>query len=387
MRLTGNPWSAWDIEKNRESDDYQGLQRVAGTRGVCWLCPDGKTAAVYADDLGEKVVRIDMHTGKVLEPVVLATPGTAISGTPSGDGSCYLARFADGRVRQYRTSFGGKEIGIYRLPSEDRSLPRPGDTRTLAISEDNRFATVLTAKSLYILRLAPLDAAPKGLRSPEATEGIAHGNLRQPAGALRRHPPTTTGGGCSTCISPCSALDGAGGGSGFRRRRPDSGGAARRLPRSGRLRAAWARGLSGPGCGRSSPTACAITSALASTARPPPAAATSCGRSTNWSRPTASEPAMGPRARRACRRVAAAAGARRFRPGDLAGVPPARPRRRAGGHASPRNWACHSTPCSSPRAACSSDCGKSWPVLWSEPPARPSTPRGTVAHNSAHGAN
>ena len=53
-------------------------------------------------------------------------------------------------------------------------------------------------------------------------------------------------------------------------------------------------------------------------------------RSMSWSHPAGAESPVGPGARRACRRVAAAPGPGRFRPGDLASVSTARPPRRAG---------------------------------------------------------
>ena len=69
-------------------------------------------------------------------------------------------RFKDGRFLQYRTPIGEKELGHYQLPPDDYS-PAHADGSLLALSEDNRFATMVTRKSLYMLRLPSVDGASK----------------------------------------------------------------------------------------------------------------------------------------------------------------------------------------------------------------------------------
>jgi len=43
-----------------------------------------------------------------------------LQGEYSRDGRCFVARFQDGRFLQYRTPFGGKALGRYQLPPDDR---------------------------------------------------------------------------------------------------------------------------------------------------------------------------------------------------------------------------------------------------------------------------
>jgi serine/threonine protein kinase/WD40 repeat protein len=162
LKPADKTWIAWDIEKNAASNDFQGLRRFAGTRGIEWLDPEGKTAVAYADDLGEHLVRVEVDSGKVVGSVFIYTPGTAIAYSVAGNNRCLIARFANGSVRQIQTASGGKEIGTYLLPADDHSPPAARDHPNLAISEDGQFATVLTPRSLYVLRLVPLASAPGG---------------------------------------------------------------------------------------------------------------------------------------------------------------------------------------------------------------------------------
>lgn len=153
FRLEGEPWTLWDVENNRSVEGFTGLEDVVK---VWYFLPDGKTAAVSRK--GTKVMlmdRIDLLTGKVVEQHwSQATPGS-FQGCYSDDGRCCVVRYADGKVEQYRTPFGNPSLGRYQLPENDRS-PTRYNIRHLVISEDNRFAAVLTPKTLYILRLADL---------------------------------------------------------------------------------------------------------------------------------------------------------------------------------------------------------------------------------------
>ena len=157
LRMTNGPWSVWDVENNQAADGA-GLADVGS---IWWVFPDGKTVAAFRK--GE-FARIDVQTGKTVQDLKQVETAGALYGTYSRDGRCFVVWFADGRILQYRTPFGGKELGRYQLPADDRSLPRdagPAGYVALAISEDNRFAAVLTAKTLYVLRLAPLPPDPE----------------------------------------------------------------------------------------------------------------------------------------------------------------------------------------------------------------------------------
>ena len=61
----------------------------------------------------------------------------------------------------YRMPFGKQEPGRYQLPREDLAPPPNGDHCNQALSENGRFATVLTAKTLYVLRLPVLEGSAK----------------------------------------------------------------------------------------------------------------------------------------------------------------------------------------------------------------------------------
>jgi tRNA A-37 threonylcarbamoyl transferase component Bud32 len=115
MRLKDKPWTCWDVENNCPAKDCGGLE---GVTEVWYFFPDGKTAAVTRN--GE-LVRLELRTGKVVGPLKNgpATPGV-LQGEYSRDGRCFVARFQDGRFLQYRTPFGGKALGRYQLPPDDR---------------------------------------------------------------------------------------------------------------------------------------------------------------------------------------------------------------------------------------------------------------------------
>ncbi len=141
-------WLVWDMEKNRAAGDFPGL---AGVQSVSWLFPDGKTAAAARDG---KSVRLDLRTGTVVEALKgVNTPG-AIRGTYSRSGGRFAARFADGQFLVYSLPFGDRELGRFQLPADDLGIwPRGWINAWQAISEDDRYAALLTTRSLYILRL------------------------------------------------------------------------------------------------------------------------------------------------------------------------------------------------------------------------------------------
>ncbi|HVS34751.1 MAG TPA: serine/threonine-protein kinase [Gemmataceae bacterium] len=154
--LPKEPWTLWDVEHNRAAADAAGLQ----DRDVFFFWfPEAKSVSVRR---GEDQLRIDLATGKPVQTLNdLHAPG-ALRGAYSRDGRCYIVWFRDGRLVQYRTPFGGKALGELLLPPDERAPPRDGDDRErLAISDDDRFAALMTMKSLCAFRLAPLPPDPE----------------------------------------------------------------------------------------------------------------------------------------------------------------------------------------------------------------------------------
>jgi hypothetical protein len=142
------PWKVCDVLAGRETDEF----RVSGY--LEYFFPDGKTAVVSKDG---KHLLLDPRTGKTAGPV--AHPpwpdGPADEAIHTLDYRRFLGRFdKDGKVIAYRTP-SWDAPAIFRLPADDRSRPRGGHP-TMAISADGRYATVITTRSMYVLRLPPL---------------------------------------------------------------------------------------------------------------------------------------------------------------------------------------------------------------------------------------
>jgi hypothetical protein len=155
FQLKGEPVTVVDVGNNRPVKGWGGLDGAA----LHFIFPDGKTAAGTRNG---DLVRFDLVTGRVIERLEgQPTPG-ALAGMYSCDGRCWVVRYPDGRLSQYRTPFGAPARGHFQLPPDDCPPPAAGGGhRIMAISHDNQFATVLTRRSLFVLRLAPLNGATK----------------------------------------------------------------------------------------------------------------------------------------------------------------------------------------------------------------------------------
>lgn len=149
------PYAAHEVETGRKSDDFRIVGNILG------FFPDGKTVAVYRDS---KAVRLDVRTGKEVEPLTPPPTGDPVQWKTSVDCRCWVGRYEDGTILQYQLP-SWKKFATYRLPEDDRDLARGGHAAasrsTVSISADGRFAAVLTTKSLYVLRLASLEAPAK----------------------------------------------------------------------------------------------------------------------------------------------------------------------------------------------------------------------------------
>jgi hypothetical protein len=148
-------WTVWDVENNRPASGFAGL---TGVKTIYGFFPDGKTVSA---DYNSLLMRVDVHTGKVVEALhsFVAPPGMiAYTAGYSSSGRLYAARFTAGRFQVYRVPFQkNQQFALFELPADDRAL---GSNRRghswQAISEDDRYATLVTTKSLYILRLPEL---------------------------------------------------------------------------------------------------------------------------------------------------------------------------------------------------------------------------------------
>jgi serine/threonine protein kinase len=164
-------WLIWDVENNREADDYLVLKKEQWFR----LLSDGKTALSVRDG---NYVLLDAATGELLKPLRPAISGGlgstfyAAKGrlgyVPShgknryGQGNYYAAKgyfsltpFADGSVRLYPLATAQEPVR-YDLPADDRTPPNDYVSHTwMSLSSDDQYAALATRKSLYVLRLPP----------------------------------------------------------------------------------------------------------------------------------------------------------------------------------------------------------------------------------------
>ncbi len=116
------PWIAWDVENNRAADDLAGL---AAAEIIYGFFPDGKTAMAVR---GGKLVRLDVKTGKAVEPLRgLATRG-GLHGMYSVPLHCFLVWCKDGSVSFHRVPFEEKELGATSCPP---TMTRRSATRTI----------------------------------------------------------------------------------------------------------------------------------------------------------------------------------------------------------------------------------------------------------------
>ncbi len=161
------PGIVWDIENNQASDDYPGLR---GEKLIFSYTGVGETAFAVR---GERLVRVDVKTGKVVETLPAFSPATGyVTGAYSLWSRSYLARY-ERRVRLYQFPFDGKELGEYEFPPEDELPPHAvGNEGFTAVSEDDRYAAVMTTKSLYVLRLVDLPPEIKGKPKPPTLEKV-----------------------------------------------------------------------------------------------------------------------------------------------------------------------------------------------------------------------
>jgi hypothetical protein len=145
----GDPWRGWDVERNCPGEDLGGLRGV--TRVLC-LYPDNRTAAVAGPG---PPTRIDLATGKAVEafPGFYRVPGV-VQSRFSRSWRHYLVRLGNGGLLVYRLPPQGRELCRFQLPPDDCDVwPERGSCRWEALSEDDRYAALLTTRSLYVLRL------------------------------------------------------------------------------------------------------------------------------------------------------------------------------------------------------------------------------------------
>jgi hypothetical protein len=145
------PTHVWDVENDRATEDIGWLKKEPW--GFQFL-PDGKRVLAIRDG---KYAYVDASTGKLLATL-------ASTKLPAGSmynivvkGHFLLAGFEDGTVRLLSLATG-QEIARFQLPPED-PVVRVGWHTRIAVSSDNRYASVVTRSSLWVLRLPPVPEA------------------------------------------------------------------------------------------------------------------------------------------------------------------------------------------------------------------------------------
>jgi hypothetical protein len=143
-------WVVWDLAHNRAADTLPGL---AGVKDLLWVYPDGRSGeAIRSADRA----RVGLWTGKVIQesPGEDLEPHRAVAGLYSPFGRCYVSRGTDGVLRYCPMPPRRKNVCRYQLPADDRSLSAMASTAArLSLSVDERYAALLTRRSLYVLRL------------------------------------------------------------------------------------------------------------------------------------------------------------------------------------------------------------------------------------------
>jgi hypothetical protein len=151
---TDKPWLVWDVDTNRESNDFAWVTRE--WESLLFL-RDGKTVLARR---GEERVLAEAVTGKVIETVSVPDFNGYITGQTGSRGRLFhLGWYNDGTIK-LKPMAASPESFRYQLPETDRTRPAGHFWWVhLALSSDNQYAAVVTRKSLFILRLPPVPDA------------------------------------------------------------------------------------------------------------------------------------------------------------------------------------------------------------------------------------
>jgi WD40 repeat protein len=129
-------YRVWDVEKNQPSDEFARLARY----DLVYSFLPGNKQAVVSDE--GKLSIVDVATGKRVAHLPDLDRFTLSSRQLLG------GRYADGKLRLF-DPLTGKERAAFQLPEGERAPPGP----TIALSPDARYASVVTDRSVYLLRL------------------------------------------------------------------------------------------------------------------------------------------------------------------------------------------------------------------------------------------
>lgn len=149
------------MEHNRAGDALAGL---AGVEQIVWMCPDGYTAVVTRDG---KRLSLDLRTGTVVETYRAKAPPNTLRGVAEGShflsGWRFATRVEGGQIQllAYHLLSNAEVRGLFAFPdSEPPHTSLPPARFRYAFSDDDAHASLLTAHSLYVLRLPA--RPPKG---------------------------------------------------------------------------------------------------------------------------------------------------------------------------------------------------------------------------------
>jgi tRNA A-37 threonylcarbamoyl transferase component Bud32 len=150
-------WVVWDVEHDRAGEALAGL---AGVPDVAWMCRDGTTAFVQHDG---QILRVNLRTGAALGTPTATRPPNTMPGVARASDSSSGWRLSvriEGEQIQFLAHHrlrGPEVLGVFALPdSEPRHTSLPDSRFRYAVADDDAYASVLTAHSLYILRLPTL---------------------------------------------------------------------------------------------------------------------------------------------------------------------------------------------------------------------------------------